>query len=140
MEPSPRLNWLGCRSRAENACSIRGGAIHYCLGMRIERLATDAPEVIPYSTVDRSGDLTPWQNLAPSVVLAPKLSWEGSDLPLEPSRRGAINTPVNQLRDPAIFLEANRIFLLYSAAGESSIGIAEIEVSGSDRSGTLEKI
>jgi hypothetical protein len=34
---------------------------------------------------------------------------------------------VNQLRDPAIFEEDGRIYLLYSIAGEAGIGIAEIE-------------
>jgi hypothetical protein len=33
---------------------------------------------------------------------------------------------VNQLRDPAIFREGDRTFLLYAVAGESGIGIAEL--------------
>jgi len=33
---------------------------------------------------------------------------------------------VNQLRDPAIFEENNRIFLLYAIAGEQGIGIGEL--------------
>jgi hypothetical protein len=35
---------------------------------------------------------------------------------------------VNQLRDPAIFEEDGRVYLLYSVAGEAGIGIAEIEI------------
>lgn len=96
----------------------------------------DAPEVILHSTIDLSGRWMQWQNSTSSVVLAPEFPWEGSELPLDPSRRGAINTPVNQLRDPAIFVEGDRMFLLYSAAGESSIGIAEIELSSSLRPGS----
>jgi hypothetical protein len=33
---------------------------------------------------------------------------------------------VNQLRDPALYLEDDRTFLLYVVAGESGIGLAEI--------------
>ena len=34
--------------------------------------------------------------------------------------------PVNQLRDPAIFEEGGRIFLLYAIAGEQGIAIGEL--------------
>ena len=33
---------------------------------------------------------------------------------------------LNQLRDPAIFEEDGRIYLLYAVAGESGIAIAEV--------------
>ena len=48
--------------------------------------------------------------------------------PMEPSVRGVAYGHVNQLRDPAIFSEGDRNYLLYSVAGESGIGIAEIEL------------
>jgi hypothetical protein len=35
---------------------------------------------------------------------------------------------VNQLRDPAIFQEDGRTYLLYAVAGEAGIGIAELEI------------
>jgi len=37
---------------------------------------------------------------------------------------------VNQLRDPAIFEEDDRVYLLYAVAGESGIAIAEIFLDG----------
>jgi hypothetical protein len=46
-----------------------------------------------------------------------------------PSRRGSINEPVNQLRDPAIFEEDGRVYLLYSVAGERGIALARVEIS-----------
>lgn len=49
-------------------------------------------------------------------------------LPLKPSVRGAARSPVRELRDPAIFVEAGRTYLLYSVAGESGIAIAEVHV------------
>ncbi len=61
-------------------------------------------------------------------VLRPEEPWEGTDRPSVPSVRDAINLRVNQLRDPAIFEEDGRIYLLYSVAGEAGIAIAEIEI------------
>ncbi|MGH7012285.1 MAG: hypothetical protein ACREEX_15735, partial [Caulobacteraceae bacterium] len=52
--------------------------------------------------------------------------WEGADLPLARSWRSAITAPANQLRDPAIFEEDRRVFLLYAIKGEGGIGIAEL--------------
>jgi hypothetical protein len=37
--------------------------------------------------------------------------------------------PVNQLRDPAIFEEDGRIYLLYAIAGEQGIAIGELTKS-----------
>jgi len=59
-------------------------------------------------------------------VLRPEREWEGAQFPVEPSRRGSIDEPVNQLRDPAIYEEDGRVYLLYAVAGERGIGIAEI--------------
>ena len=58
--------------------------------------------------------------------LEPEFDWEGVNLPLEPSYRGTIMGQVRQLRDPAIFVEDGRTYLLYSIAGESGIAIAEL--------------
>ena len=51
---------------------------------------------------------------------------EGADAPLEPSIRSVAYGPVNQLRDPAIFVEDGRTYLLYAVAGETGIAIAEL--------------
>ena len=59
-------------------------------------------------------------------VLRPERSWEGADQPVEPSIRSVAYGPVNQLRDPAIYEEDGRVFLLYAVAGESGIAIAEL--------------
>jgi acetylornithine/succinyldiaminopimelate/putrescine aminotransferase len=59
-------------------------------------------------------------------VLRPEHPWEGSDAPLAPSVRSVAYGKVNQLRDPAIFEEDGRTYLLYAVAGESGIAIAEL--------------
>ncbi len=86
----------------------------------------DAPESVLVSTIDLSGDWHLWTETPPVEVLRPERPWEGADLPVEPSRGGSINVPVNQLRDPAIFEEDGRIYLLYAVAGERGIALAEV--------------
>jgi len=84
------------------------------------------PESILLSTIDLAPDWSRWRESEPKLVLAPERPWEGGDLPAEPSERGAINERVRQLRDPALFEENGRSYLLYSVAGESGIAIAEL--------------
>jgi hypothetical protein len=86
----------------------------------------DAPERILLSHVDLRGDWLGWRSSHPASVLAPELDWEGADQPLLPSVLGEVNEPVNQLRDPCLYQEDDRLYLLYSGAGESCIGVAEI--------------
>ena len=50
----------------------------------------------------------------------------GAGKPLEPSIRSTAYEHVNQLRDPAIYEENGRVFLLYTGGGESGIGLAEV--------------
>jgi hypothetical protein len=88
--------------------------------------AHDCPERILRATIDLTPDWMAWRATDPEVVLEPKTDWEGADLPLEPSRRGWAPEPVRQLRDPAIYREDGRTYLLYSVAGESGIAIAEV--------------
>jgi hypothetical protein len=85
-----------------------------------------APERILLSTIDVSLPWTEWKETEPVAVLLPEKDWEGANQPVEPSIRSVAYTPVNQLRDPAIFEEDGRIYLLYAVAGESGIAIAEV--------------
>lgn len=86
----------------------------------------EMPERILLSTIDVSG---PWENWSESEaveVLRPERPWEGADAPLEASIRSTAYGHVNQLRDPAIFEEDGRVYLLYAVAGESGIALAEL--------------
>jgi len=87
----------------------------------------DNPERILMATIDLSGDWTGWQPSQPIEVLSPETDWEGANEPHVPSRSGSVHHPVWQLRDPAIFEEDGKIYLLYSVAGERGIAIAELE-------------
>ena len=86
----------------------------------------DAPERVYCSAIDLSGPWEQWRAGEASEVLRPETAWEGADLPVEPSFRGAIAIEVNQLRDPAIHEEDGRVLLLYAVKGESGIAIAEL--------------
>jgi len=90
----------------------------------------DVPESILVSRVDLSDAWTGWKDNAPEMVLRPERAWEGAMAPLVPSIRSTAYGQVNQLRDPAIFEEDGRVYLLYAVAGESGIAIAELFLDG----------
>ena len=92
--------------------------------------AGDVPEHVKLSTLDLSGDWSGWSETPGVEVLRPEHPWEGADAPLEPSVRSTAYGHVHQLRDPAIFEEDGRVFLLYAVAGESGIAIAEVHLEG----------
>lgn len=87
----------------------------------------DAPESLLYTWADLRRDWLEWNFAEPELLLAPQRDWEGAYLPVEPSRVGLAKEAVNQLRDPAIYTEEDRFYLLYSVAGEQGIAIAELE-------------
>lgn len=86
----------------------------------------DCPEQILFCTIDLSPDWLEWKETAPTALLQPVFDYEGVDFPVTPSKRGWIAEPVHQLRDPCIFEEDNKTFLLYTVAGEQGIAIAEL--------------
>ena len=88
--------------------------------------AGDCPERILFSEIDLRPDWTSWTATPPATVLEPEVAYEGGDLPLVPSQRGEIDVPVRQLRDPAIYMEAGRTFLVYAVAGERGLALAEL--------------
>ncbi|MEZ4675590.1 MAG: hypothetical protein R2932_15270 [Caldilineaceae bacterium] len=86
----------------------------------------DCPEHIKMATIDLRADWLAWQPSAPVSVIFPQEHYEGGDLPVHPSERGSIHERVCQLRDPGIFTEAGRIYLIYSIAGEAGLAMAEL--------------
>lgn len=87
----------------------------------------DAPESLLLSTIDISGDWSAWRDSPEVEVLRPEFDWEGADAPIEPSVRSTAYGQVNQLRDPAIYVEGDEVYLLYAVAGESGIALARVE-------------
>lgn len=88
--------------------------------------AYDCPERILLSTIDMRSDWKSWTASEPITVLKSEREYEGANQPPVASRRGSVHEPSHQLRDPCIFEEDGRTWLLYAVAGEWGIAIAEI--------------
>ncbi|MGH3427505.1 MAG: hypothetical protein ACRD3Q_06685 [Terriglobales bacterium] len=114
----------GFNRNMRHAALLRRGNTLYVFWTKIGA----APEGILVSTVDLSSDWMKWKESAPVEVLRPERDWEGSDAPVKPSLRSTAYGHVNQLRDPAIFEENGRVYLLYAVAGESGIAMAAVHL------------
>jgi len=86
----------------------------------------DTPEHLMMTRVDLTKDWQEWQPSEFISILKPEMDYEGVDLPVETSILGPAMKPVRQLRDPAIYLEGEKSYLLYSVKGEQGIAIAEL--------------
>ena len=87
----------------------------------------DAPETIMLSTIELTDDWNDWQESPEVEVLRAEYDWEGADAPIEPSVRSTAYGQLNQLRDPAIYVEDEVVYLLYAVAGESGIALARVD-------------
>ena len=74
------------------------------------------------------GDWMQWRSTPPVVVLEPERDYEGGTEALAPSARGLIMGPVQQLRDPAVYVEGDDIYLVYSVAGEYGLALARVRI------------
>jgi hypothetical protein len=90
----------------------------------------DRPERILVAAVALTPDWKRWTPSEAATVLEPEMEYEGADLRLAPSRSGLARERVRELRDPAIYREDGRTYLLYSVAGEHGIAIAELKDVG----------
>jgi hypothetical protein len=98
-------------------------AIYFtCVGHR--------PERIFVTFVDLKGAPETWRARGATEVLRPVEAWEGVRLPLEFSKGGRSRAWENGIRDPAVFRENGKAWLLYSTAGEHGLGIADLYYGG----------
>ncbi len=87
----------------------------------------DAPERLLFTTVDLDADWQAWRPDGLHELLAPSTDYEGADLPVEPSTYGAVmDRRACQVRDPCLYEEDGRLWLLYAVAGEHAIALAEL--------------
>jgi len=87
----------------------------------------DAPEHILRVSLDTREDWNNWKVSHPEEVLKPEATYEGVELPVTKSLPGETKVREHALRDPALFTENGRTYILYSVAGESGLAIAEIK-------------
>lgn len=101
---------------------LKRGADLHVLFTRFE----DAPERILHIVLRLDGDWRSWETVGtPQELLHPELPWEGSELPSLPSKIGATSF-VNALRDPFLFEEDGRVYMIYAGGGEAALGLAEV--------------
>lgn len=84
-------------------------------------------EHIELTRLDMSAtDPRQWHQILGYVsVLKPEKGWEGATLPPSISV-GSSEPPVRQLRDPYVYIEDGRYYLIYTIKGEQGFGIAEL--------------
>ncbi len=86
----------------------------------------DKPERILLSTIKLTPDWKTWTASEAITIAEPATSYEGVNLPLTVSKMGSFHGLIRELRDPGFYEENGKWYLLYSVAGESGIGIAEV--------------
>jgi len=87
----------------------------------------DMPEQILVSPVEMKGASDDWEFPDGTDLMRPELDWEGIEFPLKPSKAGVMIS-FRQLRAPFVFEEDGEFYLYYSAAGESCLGMARLEL------------
>jgi hypothetical protein len=118
-ETGPRLTAEPIRHHA----LLRYGGQWYVLWTRVG----DTPERILLSTLNTAADWEQWQFGETFEIHRAQKTWEGADTMPRASQYGACMQRVNQLRDPAIFEDDGKIYLLYAIAGEQGIAIGELK-------------
>ncbi len=108
--------------RMRHVALIRKGDILHVYFTRIG----DKPERIFLSYIDLQQEWINWTPTEAVEVLRPEKDYEGVNYRVKKSSPDSINKPAHQLRDPGIFQENEKVYLLYSVAGEQGIAIAEI--------------
>ncbi len=93
----------------------------------------DAPEHIKLSRIALQDNWQQWQATPGVEVLRPQYPWEGALAPVQPSVRSTAYGKVNQLRDPAVYVEGEQVYLLYAVAGEAGIALAEVHLGDLDK-------
>ncbi len=106
--------------------------------------AGDMPESILMTRMSLEGldeeerlDPANWRRIdqTEQVLLVPQLAWEGGELELKPTPRGA-QSKGRALRDPDLFLDDDgRLYMIYVGMSETNIGIAEIRGIHTDHQG-----
>ncbi len=86
----------------------------------------DEPEHILHGVVPLTDDWRSWRITQRESLLRPEHNWEGAAEPIRVSRAGGVHHAVHELRDPAVFVDEGRTFLIYSIAGEAGLAIAEL--------------
>ncbi|WP_299492045.1 hypothetical protein [uncultured Shewanella sp.] len=95
-------------------------------------LIGDNPEHIKFVEINTQGENNPknWLVSNEKTVLTPAFDWEGYGLNSGKSSGGVSYTDVEEVRDPAIFVDLNGdIYLYYTIRGEAGIAAAKLTIT-----------
>jgi len=115
---------IGQPNSLRHSALVRKGDTLYVFYSRVG----DSPERILLSTIHLTDDWNNWTLSEPITVAEPQTDYEGANLPAGPSKPGLFYGLVRQLRDPYVYEEKGKWYLLYTAAGEHAIGIGELHL------------
>lgn len=87
----------------------------------------DAPERIVVSRIVLNDDWNSWTANSPVTVVSPTEDYEGGQLPVTVSKPGLFYGKTRELRDPYLFEEEGRMYLVYAVAGENALAIGELK-------------
>ena len=88
----------------------------------------DRPEAVYVSKVVLNNDWKTWKTASTYLVVEPEKDYEGGHMPFTVSKPGTASKPIRELRDPFIFEENYKWYVLYTVAGEHGIAIGEIHM------------
>ena len=86
----------------------------------------DTPECILHCPIAVSDDPQNWRFGPVTKLLNPDEPWEGFGKGPVKSAEGSARGWLPELRDPCLFYDEGRLWLLYSGGGERGIGVAEM--------------
>jgi hypothetical protein len=87
----------------------------------------DSPEAIKATTIRLTPNPGDWTPTPPVPVLESQTGYEGVALPVEPSKPGSTIGFEHAVRDPDVYQEGKKLYLLYSVEGERGIAIGEVK-------------
>ncbi|MEM7213518.1 MAG: hypothetical protein AAF479_16825, partial [Pseudomonadota bacterium] len=85
----------------------------------------DSPERLLHTRIDLRDDWLSWQADDAVSVLCPEMDWEGAGEPVQASVIGAEGFS-NALRDPCLFEDDGRVWVVYAGGAEHALGLAEL--------------
>ena len=86
----------------------------------------DTPERILHCQITLFDDPQDWRFGPVTKLLTPDVTWEGLGTDPVKSAEGSARGWIPELRDPCLFNDKGRLWLLYSGGGERGVGVAEI--------------
>lgn len=86
----------------------------------------DKPEKIYYTKVFLSKNYLNWKFKKIKEILRPTFPYEGSNLKLKRSKPGDAPEPENALRDPYLFIDGKKTYMIYCVKGEKNFALCQI--------------